>query len=230
MPSPQSVFSRHGARRLLTGAAGFLVLVAVAVSGVETGSGLGPKERVQRKVSAILAILRDGDLSREERWEAIGDVVDQSFDFRAMSQSVLATTWREAGPEEKRRFVEYFSQYLEETYRTKIERYTNERIEFENETIAGNRAVVDTVIITDANRIPVTYRMRLDEGEWYAYDVVIEGISLVNNYRSTFAAIVKAEGIDGLLGDLQVRIDAYKADRDAGSTPSGTGAGNVPEF
>lgn len=229
MPSPHPAFSVPLRRRLVTGVAGFVALFAVAVSGLEFGSGLGPKERVQRKVSAILAILRDADLVREQRWAAIGDIVEQSFDFRAMSQSVLATTWREAGPEEKRRFVEYFSQYLEETYRTKVERYTNERIEFENETIAGNRAVVDTVIITDANRIPVTYRMRQNDGEWYAYDVVIEGISLVNNYRSTFSAIVKAEGIDGLLIDLKDRIDAYKAERDTGAAPA-TDAGRVPEF
>lgn len=227
--APTTVFSPPARRLLLAGAAGFLALFAVAVSGIDFGSGLGPKERVQRKVNAILSILRDADLSREQRWEAIGDVVDRSFDFRSMSQSVLATTWQEAGPEEKRRFVEYFSHYLEETYRTKIERYTNERIEFENETIAGNRAVVDTVIITDANRIPVTYRMRLDEGEWLAYDVVIEGISLVNNYRSTFAAIVKAEGISGLLNDLQDRIEAYKVNRDARDAPA-SGEGNVPEF
>jgi len=217
--------------------AGLMLAGGLIVSGaadVEAASGLGPKERVERKVGQILRILRDESLSREARWEGIGRVVDEGFDFRSMSQSVLATTWREASPEEKRRFVEYFSQYLEETYRTKIERYTNERIEYEKETITGERAVVDTVIVTSSTRIPVSYRMRLNDGEWYAYDVVIEGISLVNNYRSTFSAIVKSEGIDGLLINLQDRIDTYKRERDAGgpvAAPAGDGtSGNVPEF
>ena len=129
-----------------------------------------------------------------------------------MSQSILATNWRKASKEEKRQFVEFFSQYLEATYREKIEAYTNQGIDYLSEQIRGDKAVVDTVIRTDATQIPVSYKLKLNDDGWYAYDVVIEGVSLVNNYRSTFNAIVKSGGMSGLLIDLEGRISRYKVE------------------
>lgn len=185
---------------------------------------LAPTETVKEAVSQVLEILRQEGLSREQRWAAIGRIINTRFDFRSMSQSVLATNWREATAEEKRQFVEYFSQYLEDTYRTKIEAYTNQRIEYVSEQVRKDRAIVDTEIVTDQARIPVTYRLKNNDGEWFAYDVVIEGVSLVSNYRSTFSAIIKAEGMDGLLTDLEGRIANYKA-KHGGLPPPGGGAG-----
>ena len=169
-----------------------------------------PTETVKGAVDKVLEILRSDGLNREQRWTEIGKVINARFDFRSMSQSILATNWRSATPEEKRRFVEFFSQYLEDTYRTKIEAYTNQSIEYVSEQVRKDRAIVDTQILTDSTRIPVTYRLRNNDGEWYAYDVVIEGVSLVNNYRNTFSAIIKSEGMDGLLVDLEGRIATYK--------------------
>jgi phospholipid transport system substrate-binding protein len=169
-----------------------------------------PTDRVRAAISDILSVLKNENLDRSMKWREVGRVVDAAFDFRSMSQSILATNWRTATAEEKRQFVEYFSQYLEATYRDKIEAYTNQRVEYLNESVRGERAVVDTVILTDATQIPVSYKLRLNDDEWYAYDVVIEGVSLVNNYRSTFTAIIKSEGMEGLLTDLQGRIERYK--------------------
>ncbi|MEE9552289.1 MAG: ABC transporter substrate-binding protein [Gammaproteobacteria bacterium] len=174
-----------------------------------------PTLRVKDSVDRVIAVLKDQSLDRETQWEKIGVVIDDSFDFRSMSQSVLATNWKRATPEERERFVEFFSQYLEDTYRNKIEAYTNQEILYKKETINGKRAVVDTVIVTDSTEIPINYKLKNNDGEWFAYDVVIEGVSLVNNYRSTFAAIVKNEGMDGLLNDIQRRIDKYKRENES---------------
>jgi phospholipid transport system substrate-binding protein len=135
-----------------------------------------------------------------------------------MSQSVLATNWKSATPEEREKFIEFFSQYLEETYRTKIEAYSNQEVFYLKETINGKRSVVETVIKTEGTEIPVNYKLKNNDGEWVTYDVVIEGISLVNNYRSTFAAIVKNDGMDGLLNDIQYRINKYKRAEGVDST------------
>ena len=170
----------------------------------------GPSDRVKAAINDILKVLRNENLGREQKWAEIGRVIDEGFDFRSMSQSVLATNWQKASKEEKRQFVEYFSQYLEDTYRNKIESYSNQHVNYLNETIKRDRAVVDTVIVTDQNQIPVTYKLKNNDGEWFAYDVVIEGVSLVNNYRSTFTAIIRSEGMDGLLTDLEGRIESYK--------------------
>ena len=106
--------------------------------------------------------------------------------------------------------MEFFSRYLEDTYRNKIEAYGDQSIVYVSEQIRKDRAMVDTEIIAQGKRIPVTYRLKNNDGDWYAYDVVIEGMSLVSNYRDTFNAIIKSEGMEGLLSDLEVRISNYK--------------------
>ena len=186
----------------------FILFIIVHVNAAEFSN---PTARVKDSVDKVVNILKDKSLDKEQRWSRIGVVINDSFDFRSMSQSVLATNWKKATPEERQRFVEFFSQYLEDTYRTKIEAYTNQKVEYISESIRGKRAVVETVIITDNSEIPVIYKLKNNDGSWYAYDVVIEGISLVNNYRSTFSAIVKNDGMDGLLNDIQGRIQRHKA-------------------
>ena len=174
-------------------------------------AALTPTDTVKDAINQVIAELKGHSLEREQRWASIGRIINDRFDFRSMSQSVLATSWQEATTEEKRQFVEYFSQYLEDTYRTKIESYSDQRVEYLAEQVRKDRATVDTAVVTSDKRIPITYRLKLTKGEWVAYDVVIEGVSLVNNYRSTFSAIVKAGGMDGLLTDLEGRIADYKA-------------------
>lgn len=189
-----------------------LYFLLLTLSSTVTAEGFStPTARVKDSVDKVITVLRDEALDREERWSKIGLVINDSFDFRSMSQSILATNWKKATPEERQQFVVFFSQYLEDTYRTKIEAYTNQKVEYTGETIRGKRAVVETMIITDSTQIPVNYKLKNNDGNWFAYDVVIEGVSLVSNYRSTFAAIVKNDGMDGLLSDIQNRINKYKA-------------------
>ena len=194
-------------------------IVAMAIVTVEVTAMETPTARVRAAVSEVVSVLRDDTLSRAERWERIGQVINRSFDFHTMSQSVLATNWKKASPSEQRRFIEFFSQYLEDTYRTKLEGYTDQEIRYLGERVTGERAMVDTVIVAGDTEIPVTYRLRSQDGQWFAYDVVVEGVSLVNNYRNTFSAIVRTEGMDGLLDDLQQRIANYRESAPAGSAP-----------
>ena len=170
-----------------------------------------PTQRVKQGIERVLSIVQDNTLSQEQRYEQIRAIVDKHFDFRSMSQSVLATNWKKASPEERRRFVDFFSEYLENTYFGAIDAYTGEQIEYGEGKVRGDRALVDTFIVTKTARIPVTYKLKLNDGDWYAYDVIIEGVSLVNNYRRTFSAIIREDGVDGLLNDIQQRIDKYKA-------------------
>ena len=174
-----------------------------------------PKGRVMEATGKVVAILKEKSNDREASWQKIAAVIRDNFDFRSMSQSVLATHWKSATEDEQERFTEFFSQYIEETYRSKIESYTDQKILYKDEIIRGDKAVVETVIDTGTTEIPVNYKLRNNDGEWYAYDIVIEGVSLVANYRSTFAAIVKNEGMDGLLLDIQRRIKKYKDEQAA---------------
>lgn len=190
-----------------------LAVLLVTMAGAQAAAAGSPTARVRETIDQIIGILHQQGIPREETWQRVGAVINDRFDFRSMSQSVLATNWQAASREEKRQFVEFFSQYLEDTYRTKIESHTDQRVEYAAESINGKRALVETFIVTDKSRIPVNYKLKDNDGEWFAYDVVIEGVSLVNNYRNTFDAIVRAQGMDGLLKDLEGRIANYRATR-----------------
>ena len=187
------------------------IMVLMTSSSLLAADFSTPMGRVKDSVGRVISILNDKSLDREESWQKIASVIDDGFDFRSMSQSVLATNWKKATPEERDRFTEFFSQYIEETYRSRIEAYTDEEIIYKDEVIRGKRAVVETIIKTDTVEIPINYKLKENDGVWYAYDVIVEGVSLINNYRNTFAVIVKNEGMDGLLLNIQRRIDRYKA-------------------
>jgi phospholipid transport system substrate-binding protein len=187
------------------------ILVLMTSSNLVAADFSTPTGRVKDSVGRVISVLKDKSLDREASWQQIASIIEDGFDFRSMSQSVLATNWKKATPEERRRFTEFFSQYIEETYRSRIEAYTDEEIIYKDEIIRGKRAVVETIIKTDTVEIPINYKLKENEGEWFAYDVIVEGVSLVNNYRNTFAVIVKNEGMEGLLSDIQRRIDRYKA-------------------
>ncbi len=163
-----------------------------------------PKIIVQSAVESVLAILRDKTLSMQERRERIRTVIDENFDFVGMSQRVLAQNWRKATPNQQADFVSYFSDYLEQIYIQRIESYTDQEIEYGEEKIRGERADVATFVVTAKNKIPVNYRLRFnpEKQKWFAFDVIVEGQSLVSSYREVFAAIEWSEGIDGVLNDV----------------------------
>lgn len=192
----------------------FLLLSSVAVAAVPK-----PKDQLQVTVDRIIEILRDKSLPQEVVLEKVADLVRAKFDFHAMSQRTLGINWKKATPAEQKRFVELFSQLLEDTYRGRIKAYTynDEHVEYLGERIQGSRAEVDTIVV--ANReIPVSYKMRLKGNEWLIYDVVIEEVSLVSNYRNSYAEIVRAEGFSGLLARMEQKIKELKANGGSGET------------
>ena len=188
----------------------FCILVWTVSVAASAGEFATPTARVKDSVDRAIAILRDSSLDRDTKWQRIAGVIDEGFDFRSMSQSVLATRWQDASPVERQQFVQFFSQYIEEVYRSKIEAYSDQRVVYKDEVVHGDRAVVKTLVLTSNTSIPIDFKLKDNGGEWYAYDVVIEGVSLVANYRSTFAVIAKDEGMDGLLENIRERIEQYK--------------------
>ncbi len=191
-----------------------VLVLSISVASSVLAAVSGPTDQVRATVNGILAILRDSQLDWYSKQLSIEAIIDRQFDFQTMSQSVLATNWKKATPEERKRFVEFFSQYLQHTYTDKMRYYTNEHVRFGAEKVTGDRATVDTYIVTEKVDIPVTYKLRLNEDKWFAYDVIIEGVSLVRNYRDTYSVIVQSEGIGGLLQSLESSIDKYKRDRE----------------
>lgn len=166
-----------------------------------------PTDDVRTSVDAVLAILKNTQLDNEDKRAQITSIVKERFDFRAMSQRTLATNWKNTTDEEKDKFVALFAQLIESSYVGKLESYNDERVDYPGEKVKGRKAVVETVIISASADIPVDYRLYHKDGQWLVYDVIIEGVSLISNYRSSYQEIMKKEGFDGLLAKMQAKID-----------------------
>ena len=182
----------------------FFLLLCLSVSAI---AAVSPTTMVKKGIDDVLLVLNDKTLDQSQRrlalQKAIKKVIQQRFEFRSISKSVLSTNWRKATGYEQDRFVDFFTQTLENTYFSAIESYTGEEIKYVGEKIKDDRAVVDTVIVSKKGNIPVNYKLKLINDEWFVYDVIIENVSLVNNYRNIYTTIIKSSGMNGLLFKLE---------------------------
>lgn len=165
---------------------------------------------VQEIVNRVLQVLTDKKLSAEEKKSLGYTIVAERIDFTGMSRRILAINWNKSSADQKQEFEKLFRQILLNTYWQRIKNYDNEKVEYITGMIEGNRfSSVDTVIISDKLEIPITYRMELIDGEWKAYDFLIESFSLITNYRIEYRNTIKIRGIDGLLTQMQKQVNQY---------------------
>lgn len=184
-------------------------LIFVVLSyGLPTAATAGaPTDQMKSTIDAVLEILKDESLDEAAKDTKVKGLIADRFDFRNMSQRVLATNWKKATEEQQTRFSELFPEILSNVYMGRIQGYTNERIDYVGETIKKEKfALVETSIVSPSVEIPVNYKLRLKSEGWLVYDVVIEGVSLINTYRSSYKEIAKNEGIDGLLARMEEKL------------------------
>jgi phospholipid transport system substrate-binding protein len=175
-----------------------------------TGSAYAgaPTDQVKQTVDKVLDILRNKEMKKpaneKKRRAEIRKVVSERFDFADMAKRSLGIYWRQRTPEERKEFVPLYTDLLERTYIKKIERYTDEKIAYTGEKIDGNYAVVDTKVVTTKNiETPIDYRLLNENGQWMVYDVSIEGVSLINNYRNQFSSIIHQKSYEELVKKLK---------------------------
>jgi phospholipid transport system substrate-binding protein len=183
-----------------------LTLVLLTAAGV-IAAVPRPTNQLRLTVDRIIEVLRDKNLSQDQVLEEVADLVRSKFDFWAMSQRTLGVNWKKATKEEQQHFVNLFAKLLEDTYRGRIKAYTfnDEHVEYIGERVRGSRAEVNTIVVSN-REIPVSYKMRLKGEEWLVYDVIIEEVSLVSNYRNSYSEIVRDEGFKGLLARMETKI------------------------
>lgn len=166
-----------------------------------------PGQVVKKTIDKVLTVLGDSSLSEDQKQQFIYQTVSKQIDFNSMSRRILATNWDTATNQQQAEFVFLFEKILLNDYWARIKNYTGERVEYYAVSIDREKfATVDTVIIREGTsvEIPITYRMELNGGEWKAYDFLVESLSLVQNYRREYQAIIKNHGIDGLLEQLKL--------------------------
>ena len=177
-------------KRLLVG---FILLVLLIIP-LHVRAGV-PFDTVKGHVNEVLRVLRDpalqGDANKEAKQEKIEAIADEMFDYVALSRLTLGRNWRKFNGDQKKEFVQLYRSILEKAYLDRILAYTDEKVTFGKETmLSEKKAEVQTHIITKSVEIPIYYRVYLKDGEWKVYDIIIEGISLVKNYRTQFREIL----------------------------------------
>jgi phospholipid transport system substrate-binding protein len=170
-----------------------------------------PLDTVQANVNKVLDVLRDPNLKGESakgtKKEKLEAIYEQMFDGVELSLRTMGGDWKKLNPAQQKEFVQLYRQILEKAYIDKILSYTNEKIVFPKESmVSNNQAEVQTKVITSSKEIPIFYKVILKGGTWKVYDVVIENVSLVQNYRSQFNSILAKNTPDQLLEILRKKV------------------------
>jgi phospholipid transport system substrate-binding protein len=189
-----------------------LLLSAVWLSAVGAATAGEPTDVVRQITDQVLKILEDPQFQapnrQAERQERLHKIAEQAFDWQEMARRALAVHWRERTPQEQQEFVKLFRDLVEGTYINRLESAIQEKreIQYVGEQVDGSRATVKTNVVTRRNQqVPLEYRLHQVNGRWQIYDVLVEGISLVNNYRSQFNRIITSSSYNELVQKMRNR-------------------------
>ncbi len=166
-----------------------------------------PIELIEQTVNSVIDTLKDKELCRKERRDRVLGFMYRRFDFEEMSRRILATNWPKLTREQRKRFEDLFSRLLGISYYKKMEGYTDEKVVFKRQIIRGRYALVETVVKAHDKDIPINYKLIYKKGDWHVYDVRIEGVSLVSNYRTSYNSIIRKEGVDALLRTMEEKVE-----------------------
>jgi len=196
----------------------FVTLIAIfcglstAAAADEAGAAIGPKAAVKESVDQVISLLTDTAYAKDPalRREKILDAIDHRFDFELMSRLALGKTWKTISDEQQKMFVGLFASLLQNTYIKRIESYSDEKIEFTREKVKKSLAVVYSVFKKNNEDYSIVYKLKNTNNDWLVYDVIIEGASIVKQYRRQFSRIVAEESFDSLVARLDEKVKKLK--------------------
>jgi len=170
----------------------------------------GPTDQLREYTDQVIKVLDDPSLPRQDRRAAVRKIAHEVFDISETAQRVLARHWQARTPAEREEFTQLFADLLERTYIARMDEYGGERIRYTGETIDGNFASVRARIITrTGTEVAVESRMNLRGDRWLIYDILIENVSLVANYRSQFDRIIRTSSYEELVKRLKTKRDEF---------------------
>ena len=171
----------------------------------------GAKDTVKAQIDKMLAEMQTSEfkgLQKDAKLTEISSIINEVFDWQELSRRTLGREWKKFSPDQQKEFVTLFEQLLQGIYADRILAYTKEKIEFGKETeLKKGRVEVESYIITtDNKKVPLFYRLTDRSGQWRVYDVVIEGVSMVKNYRGQFRQILSKKKPEDLLQTLREKV------------------------
>ena len=210
-----------------SGARALVLALAASLAGLGSAAEGGiPTDQLRGATDRVLKVLQDPALKEPAKGDArrqqIRAIADEIFDWQETGKRALGRHWQGRSPKEQEEFSKLFAELVERSYIGKIEQYAGERVVYAGETLEGEQATVRTKLVTKANtEIPVDYRMQKEGDRWRAYDVVIEGVSLVANYRTQFNRIIQQSGYGELVQKLKAKQEElqFESGRPGGRTP-----------
>jgi phospholipid transport system substrate-binding protein len=211
-----------GKNKTIVTVAAFLIFEVLAIgafisSATGAAATVEPLDRVKKVVDEIIQVLKDKALAKpgmkEVRRHKVERLADGLFDFQEMGKRALGAAWDKATPEEKKEFVPLFADLVKERYIGKIDTYSGQKVEFKRQAVRGKAARVYSVLLDKGTEVPIDYSLVDKDGQWVAYDLQIENVSLVANYRRDFSSIVKNEGLSGLLTKMREKIQNFGAEK-----------------
>jgi phospholipid transport system substrate-binding protein len=191
-----------------------LLIYAIFLVGALYAAKTGPAtEAVRQTIDQVLAILEDPELKSPdraaERRAKLEEVIGQRFDYKEMGKRTLASHWKKMDSSQQEEFVTLFQSFLSNSYAGNIDGYSGQKIEYVKERHKGNFAEVQTRVVSSKGELPLDYRLLNKNGDYRVYDVVIDGISLVKNYRGQFSRIIKTSSYDGLIAKLRIKTNQF---------------------
>ncbi len=206
------VGNRRVGRAMCLGVAlGFFLNAGLAAQNVWAG---GATDAMKATIDEVLRIIQDKELKQagkaEERRKLLEKVVGERFDYTEMSRRALGAPWANLADKDKDEFVALFQTLLVNSYADKIEAYSGEGVQYINERTEKDYAEVRTKVLTGKTEIPLDYRLLNKASVWRVYDVVVDGVSLVNNYRGQFSKILRTGTYTDLVDQLRKKSDKIK--------------------
>ena len=191
---------------------GFLIAISIILLFTYNAQAGVATDRIKGATDKLIEIVTNHDLDSpemaEKRAHMIREAVDTVFDWSAFSQRALGRYWGKLSKQEKEEFVSLFGQLLERTYMDKTKQYSGQKMNFISEETDGKYGVVDAeVVIENGNNIMVQFRVIKEKDTWFIYDVFVEGVSFVNNYRVQFNNILTKSGYGELISRLKTKLD-----------------------
>ena len=205
-----------------------VALVVTLVIGCDAWAG-PPTDQLRTQIDRVVKALEDPELKKEnkqkERRVVVRKIAEEIFDFTETAKRSLGRHWQLRTPAERKEFVDLFADLLERSYLSKIELYNGEKIVYLGDTVDGDYATVRTKLMTkQGTEIPVEYKMVRHADRWIVYDVVIEGVSLIANYRTQFNKIIQTSSYQELVRKMKSKQAEFSDEQKRTST-TGSGRG-----
>ncbi len=188
-------------------AIGLLLLPAVAIAAT-------PLNTVETNVNRLLAVLGDsalqGESGKQKKKETIRQISDALFDFYALSRRTLGPNWKKFSPDQRQEFIRLYRKLLESIYMDRLLQYQDEKVKFVKEiSLSDTRAEVHSAIVSASGDIPIHYKMYRKDGVWKTYDLIVENVSLVGNYRTQFNSMLSKNSPEKVLDVIREKVKDY---------------------